>query len=77
MGTRSDPEDLQKEWSTVPCTCGDEVCTGAFIEPSIVSYQGTISMSNAEHIVEIHNAWLKEKQRCLPCPLCEPETYDG
>ena len=63
MGTINSSEDLEKEWSTVPCNCGSEVCTGAFIEPDIVSYQGTISIYNAEHIVELHNTWLKEKQQ--------------
>jgi len=63
MGTINDPGDLQREWSILPCTCGAKVCTGTFIEPDIVSSQGSISMSNAEHIVELHNAWLSDLQK--------------
>ena len=62
MSTTNSPEDLQKEWRVLPCSCRFKDCSGAFIEPDIVGIQGSISISSAEHIVELHNAWLKEKQ---------------
>ena len=68
---------LLKEWWVVDCPCPYDKCSSAVIEPDVTRYQGSIHREEAEHIVELHNKWVKEQQTCPPCPLCEPETYDG
>jgi len=51
---------LQQEWSVRSCTCGYSNCKSALIEPGIVKYQGAVEREVAEHIVELHNAYLND-----------------
>lgn len=53
---------IDQLWRVERCPCEYQACTSAIIEPNIVTGQGAISRDLAEHIVEIHNAWIKERK---------------
>ena len=56
--------DMTIEWSVGDCNCANsDICSKAFIEPHIVGIQGVIERDVAEHIVTLHNGWLKEQIR--------------
>ena len=63
--------DISKRWWVTDCPCPYDKCSSALVEPSIVVYQGSISREAAEHIVDIHNTWLKEQK----CPGCQGSGF--
>jgi len=53
---------LCRKWVVRPCPCGHPNCDSAVIKPGIATLQGSVDRYVAEHIVELHNNWLKEKK---------------
>jgi len=50
---------IDQPWKVEDCKCGDPICTSAQIS-GVVTGQGAIKRELANHVVELHNEFLKK-----------------